>query len=495
MPFKASPLQENYFTWIKTGVGSAVVEAVAGSGKTTTLVMGLTFMEGSKFFGAYNKKIAVEIESKTNSLGISQLTVSTMHAAGFKAWRNFANNVKVDDKKCRGIFRDACSRNPQYGPFEDAVLSLVSLAKQSAFGVAAAATRADWEQLITHYSIDCLEDDELCIKLAFKVLQASISIDHQVIDFDDMIYAPLIHKSRIAKYDWVLVDEAQDTNAARRLLALAMMKSTSRMVAVGDEHQAIYGFTGADADALRLITAATSATKLPLTVSYRCPQAVVAYARRFVTHIEAHPEAPQGEVAELNVSQLATTAVVGDAILCRFNAPIVKQAYAFVAKGIPAKVEGREIGEGLKKLATRWKAKTFDALLKRLDEYEEREIAKAQAKEQNARVSSIEDSVTCLRIIIDRVLKVGSAGTPSTLVCAEIDSIFGDDISKGPHVLLSTIHKSKGREWHNVFWLQTGPSKFARLAWELEQENNLCYVAVTRAQTKLILVNMEEAAK
>ncbi|MEY9138574.1 superfamily I DNA/RNA helicase [Bradyrhizobium diazoefficiens] len=54
---------------------------------------------------------------------------------------------------------------------------------------------------------------------------------------------------------------------------------------------------------------------------------------------------------------------------------------------------------------------------------------------------------------------------------------------------LSTIHKSKGREWQRVFWLDrlnTCPSKYAKLEWELEQEMNLCYVAATRSMGELV---------
>ena len=57
-----------------------------------------------------------------------------------------------------------------------------------------------------------------------------------------------------------------------------------------------------------------------------------------------------------------------------------------------------------------------------------------------------------------------------------------------PCVVLSSIHKAKGREWNRVYWLQTGPSKWARKEWELQQETNLCYVATTRAKSALYLV-------
>jgi ATP-dependent exoDNAse (exonuclease V) beta subunit len=60
-------------------------------------------------------------------------------------------------------------------------------------------------------------------------------------------------------------------------------------------------------------------------------------------------------------------------------------------------------------------------------------------------------------------------------------------------VTLSTIHKAKGREWPKVFLLGRNrymPSKYATQDWQLDQEKNLIYVAVTRAQEELIEVRV-----
>ncbi|MFK5282982.1 hypothetical protein ACI3PL_25780, partial [Lacticaseibacillus paracasei] len=64
-----------------------------------------------------------------------------------------------------------------------------------------------------------------------------------------------------------------------------------------------------------------------------------------------------------------------DAILCRNTAPLITTAYALISKGIACRVEGREIGTGLLKLARRWKIATLDALIKKLDDYEARQTA------------------------------------------------------------------------------------------------------------------------
>lgn len=489
--FEPSPQQQDFFDWIVNGSGSCVLEAVAGAGKTTTLIQALSLMEGWIFFGAYNKKIADEIKAKAPAK--DKLNISTMHAAGLKMWKRVVGqNIKVESNKCRDIFRDACNRYPHYRPYEGPVLSLVSYAKQAAIGaITPVADYSAWLKLIEHFDIDCCDEEDMVIKLARKTLERSIELDRTIIDFDDMIYAPLVHNVRGNEYDWVLIDEAQDTNASRRALALLMLKRGGRLVAVGDRHQAIYGFTGADADALDLIGNAVDAVRLPLTTSYRCPKAVVNYAHQFVKHIEADETAPEGIVRHSD-QPLIKQANPGDAILCRFNAPLITFAYQFIAAGIPAKVEGREIGAGLKSLARRWKIKTFEALQKKLEAYCDSEVAKYRAKEQESKAVAVEDRVTCLNILIERVRGTNPHPVnPAEVLCAEIDKIFSDDVGTEV-VLFSTIHKSKGREWNTVFWLQTGPSKWARKEWELDQENNLCYVATTRAKSELVLIQISK---
>jgi superfamily I DNA/RNA helicase len=500
--FVPSPQQSTLFTWVTDGAGSCVLEAVAGSGKTTTLIKALELMFGSIFFGAYNKKIAEEIKSRAPSK--DGLNVATMHAAGFAAWRKVTNRVNLDGDKVRNIFRAAVFRNMQYAPFQGPVVQLVSLAKQAGVGIdgfPAIESRSTWQDLIDHFDIETFDEasdvdnSEIIIKLARKTLEASIQQNLELIDFDDMIYAPLYHNCSIDKYDWVLVDEAQDTNATRRELALRMMKPNGRMIAVGDRHQAIYGFTGADSDALDLIATAVDAKQLPLTVTYRCPKAVVAYAQQWVSHIQAADTAPEGIVRHAPLDTLHTEVQVGDAILCRFNAPLVTNVYKLIAKGVPAKIEGREIGNGLKTLANKWKVKSIDTLIARLDKYEEREVAKYEAKEQLVKVVAIKDKVGCLRIIIDRVIAVDPhTKTPAARICTEVDAIFGDN-GDAPVVLLSSIHKSKGREWKKVVWLQAKPNGRARLDWQIVQENNLNYVAATRAMHELVLVDITDENK
>jgi DNA helicase II / ATP-dependent DNA helicase PcrA len=95
-------------------------------------------------------------------------------------------------------------------------------------------------------------------------------------------------------------------------------------------------------------------------------------------------------------------------------------------------------------------------------------------------------------VLIEKCLSEGK-DTVEALV-ETINSMFEDKVSdKGNLIVLSSVHKSKGLEWSKVYILgreQFMPSPFARQDWQVEQENNLIYVAITRAKSELVEVTM-----
>jgi ATP-dependent DNA helicase UvrD/PcrA len=69
--------------------------------------------------------------------------------------------------------------------------------------------------------------------------------------------------------------------------------------------------------------------------------------------------------------------------------------------------------------------------------------------------------------------------------------LFSDDVTKKGLLTLCTYHRSKGREWPRVMLVEHAkrcPSPYAKQAWQLRQESNLAYVAITRSQRDLIFV-------
>jgi len=529
--FKPSPAQQAFYDWVNDDRGHAILNAVAGAGKTTTILNGIAMMRGKVWFGVYNKKMADEIKGKLNESAslreradfankTDRVESSTFHSLGFGIVRGmtYPNKPEIDDKKVKRIVDLIVAEKEAVAQQERAdlrelvptILKFVSMAKNRGFVPAERVTEGltDWDNVDAWYDMayrfdigETLEDDQINIAINFArtVLRKS-NADLSTIDMDDMVYLPLAKRVNLKpwhKFNWVLVDEAQDTNPTRRALARMVMAGGARFVAVGDPHQAIYGFTGADNDSLEQIKSAFNAIELPLTVTYRCPKAIVAHAQNWVSHITAHESAPEGEVVSLPYADLMDQLKATDAadysenaILCRYNKYLVGLCFKMIREGLPAKIEGRNVGEGLIKLATRWKsAKTINGLETKLREYEDREVAKALKKEQEQKADRIIDEVATIMTVIERVRANGLDRV--TDVVDAIEEIFADGVSDSGLITLCSAHKSKGMEWNRVFLLDREalmPSKMAKQEWQVEQEFNLIYVAVTRAKETLVEV-------
>jgi DNA helicase II / ATP-dependent DNA helicase PcrA len=478
--------------FIKNSNKSLILSAVAGAGKTSTLLAMLEATEGSVAFCAFNKSIAKEIEFKVNQQNINKdVKVGTVHSFGFGAIRRSISRVNVDGNKIQTIVRD--NFNNEESNMQTFLISAVAMAKEVGIRACVNDNYNTWIQMFDHYdlwnSLPLDVNTEKAIGLCQDVLDIS-NKTLNVVDFSDMIYLPILKKMRIWKYSNIFLDEAQDTNATRRALVKMMLAPKGRLIAVGDPHQAIYGFTGADSNALDLIQKEFKAKELPLSVTFRCPKNVVKEAQKYVQHIESHPDSADGIVDECNLQDLPNLVTQEDAIICRNTKPLVEVAYNLIRNKIPCKVEGRKIGENLIKLATRWKVKTVGTLINKLEAYKEKEIEKYKKKENDSMCQVIEDQVETLAVFIDQC-KVDD--TISTLV-KKIQELF-DDTENKKILVLSTIHRSKGREWNRVFALginHYSPSKYAKKDWELIQENNLLYVQVTRAKIHLTKVIVEE---
>jgi superfamily I DNA/RNA helicase len=179
-----------------------------------------------------------------------------------------------------------------------------------------------------------------------------------------------------------------------------------------------------------------------------------------------------------------------DAILCRNMKPLVQTAYSLLRKGIACKVEGRDIGNGLIQLARKWKVTNLTTLADRVEGWKERETQKWQAKGKEAQAAAVEDKAETIICIIEMLIEAGKTKVEDLVNW--IKGLFSDtpDGEKAKCLTLCTIHRSKGREWQRVYWLRPDlcPSKWARTAWQMDQERNLMYVAVTRSMGELIRV-------
>jgi DNA helicase-2/ATP-dependent DNA helicase PcrA len=483
MPQTLSPQGQAIISAVQDGRENLIIQARAGCGKTTILTQIVPLIKGESLFCAFNKSIVKEIEERTKPLNLKNLQISTIHSAGFGILKRNFRSVKVDNNKLGKLARKMFSPSMIRVAVEGAAMAKNMMPESF----------TDWERMFIRFCIwdhaphDCSDTD--AIIAAQRLLEAS-NQDTKTVDFSDMIYLPVIMDHlKIWQYDNVLLDEAQDTNKARRKLVKLLLKSNGRLFAVGDDRQAIYGFTGADHDSLEFIKEEFQCIVYPLNVTYRCPKIVVDYAHRWVDDIHAHESAPEGNLKTASLSELSKLVSVkgADVILCRNTAPLIKLAYKFIREGIPCKVAGRKVGENLIKLTKKWKVQTVSDLNSKLDSYLLAELEKFKKKGSYMDGQDVTDRVDTLRVFIEQCEPTDSV----SVLVDMIEYIFSDDISNC--LELSTIHKSKGKEWENVYLLGNNkyiPSKYAKTDKELRQEENLAYVSATRAKHTLVVVDL-----
>jgi DNA helicase-2/ATP-dependent DNA helicase PcrA len=232
-------------------------------------------------------------------------------------------------------------------------------------------------------------------------------------------------------------------------------------------------------------------TVLPLTVTRRCPKTHVALVQDVVPEFVAAPEAPQGSIEYVNMAEAISRIEQGDLVQCRNNAPLASFCWKLLKRGLKVAIAGKQVGDGLIALIKRLKAKSLEELISKIEGYREREAAKCE-KMRNGEAAKAALDDKCDAIIF---LSEGLDSVPALI--ALITSIFDDFDETGcpkAAVLLSTVHKAKGLEADNVWILDPSlmPAKWAKQAWELEQEQNLIYVARTRSKNLLGFISVDK---
>lgn len=479
--FIPSKYQKAFFTFIQKGRSNAVLDAVAGSGKSTTIVRALGLIPSDKriLFLAFNKSIVEELRRKVGP--VPNVDIKTLHSLGASAiTRSLKSAVNPDKYKAYindgiamgSIFPYGDLTSEERGDWKQNIMSLIDLGR-----VNLVKTADELDDLAYKHNL-ILVDNE--ISVAMRAIDWGVKNTSEI-DFTDMIYFPCVKKIQLFRYDYVFIDECQDLNAAQRTLFLKCIKDGGRFVAVGDPRQAIYGFAGADVESFNMLKNLPHTAHMPLSVCYRCDADIIAAAKEIVPQIEAREGAPSGIIDK---DAKLESVKDGDMILCRVTKPLVALCMRYISMGVKAYVKGRDIGTNLVNLLKKTKrnvlSEAFDRLRKELDKIAQKVKAKTHCTDEEARENEAYTAM-CDKIGALEVLSDGCADVMELI--NRIETIFSDDAGSG--ICLSTVHKAKGLEADRVFIVC--PEKFylkscMMVPWMAEQERNLVYVAITRAK-------------
>lgn len=468
-----------------------VVVARAGTGKTATVVHGMTecIPKGKSIcYMIFANRNAREAESKCHN----GIVVTTTHSFGLKILKNVDKNIEVDvhGEKSRNIAQALL------GPEDEKLALRYNFCK--AMDLAKGALCEDVEHVIEvcdnhEVEFDGMDPPEFAAKV-LEGLELSAK-QWKRVEFSDMLWLPWKLNLNVPTFDYVIADECQDLNANRRWLVLRACGfvpvigdgpwervGNCKLVAIGDDKQAIFGFTGADSTSIQQIIDATGADTLPLTTTYRCGKAIVALAQSYVEDYQAAPTNGEGEVAERTYNDMEKPyesggAGAGDFILSRVNAPLVKRCLQFVKEGRRAKVLGKELGKNLSYMVKKSNAQSVGGFLAWLDEWQRIECERLT--ERNKPCDHITDKADCLRALSEGAIDLSD-------VRARIEDMFEseDKVGEGPsRIILSTVHKSKGLETDRA-WILNDTFKC-----QGPEEDNVYYVAITRAKDHLYMVS------
>ena len=483
-PLAATPEQIRIIDAVLQTDDNILISALAGAAKSTTLEFICKYKTGIPILSlAFNKRIAEELATRLPS----HVQCRTLNALGHRVWMSGLGSTKVvlDSRKTYGLVKewgDTLGKADKQDFYD--VMSLVMRAVDSAkmSGYIPPSFASVGKPIHTHLDLSQFDepfDGEIpdwladCINtcLADSIRQAYKGR----IDFNDQIYMPTLFGGTFPSFPLVMVDEAQDLSPINHVMLQRLAKQ--RLIAVGDPWQSIYGFRGAVSNGMTALQRTFKMTELGLSVSFRCPQAVVRKAQERVPHMRWPDWAIEGEVERLD-KWSAKHIPDGAAIICRNNAPLFACALALIRSGRGVKILGADIGPSLIKLLKKLGPLTLPQadLITAIERWRSEKLQKSKA------VGSIEDKAECLRVF------AFAAPTLSGAI-AFAEHIF----EQGGTIQLMSGHKSKGLEFDTVYHLDPWrvPSKYAREGEGLEQELNVRYVIETRAKRSLYLVTLE----
>lgn len=501
--FNSSKYQVEIFKTIEKGVNNLIINASAGSSKTTTIVNSLRFIPNNKkiLFIAFNKDIVEKLKTEVTH---ENCNISTFHSLGMsflvenkifeKSQYLESSNKILDINKYNNYIYNNITSITRYGEVESLgrdyrqyIKNIQKLVDYSRYYLAF--TCKEIEKVSKIYGINKLRDEYEVVREILIWGKSNINL----IDYTDMVWLPNVLNLTTKKnlFDWIFIDESQDTSIVEQKLIEKCFKRNTKFVATGDEFQQINVWAGSSEDAIENFKKHPNTIELSLPISYRCPKKIVELASKYSNNIIANDDSIDGDI-RYNVSIFEP--VNGDMVLCRMTSPLVKLYLEYIKHGKKSYIRGYEnIKENYLSIINQFNSilidrncMTSDGLFPQMYKLLFDRIKKMQLNYNFDEVECLKHpSIIDLYDSINGIFSISEGLIETKDLISKLETVFVGD--KEESIELSTIHKSKGLESNNVYILCPSlmPSSFATMDWEKKSENNLIYVAYTRAKNSL----------
>jgi DNA helicase-2/ATP-dependent DNA helicase PcrA len=495
--------------------GPVCILAGAGSGKTTTITHRIAHQVASGAFApsqilavTFTDKAAGEMRRRLEELGVRGVAARTFHSAALAQLRYFRPGGELRIVSAKALpLRNVSGFLPRAYRFRPA---------------GDLATEVEWaksQRITPETYLDSLGEHEPPIPpdLMQRVFARYERWKRESgrLDFEDLLEGTIrlldADEHALAtvreRYRAFTVDEFQDVNLLQQELLDRWLGSSDELCAVGDDYQAIYGFTGASPRfLLALPKRFPHATVVRLELNYRSTPQVLALANGLVPRLGGAEktlratcaEGPEpllhgfaGPVAEAafvveRVQELAAEGVALEemAVLLRTNARSADFEEAFHEAGVPFQGASLLARDAARQLVKRLRgehgplAATVAAAAR--DQGWVDPAPEALGERELTRQNDLARLVRLAQELDDGEREVQDW-------IRELERRFGPDAGRGVHLL--TLHRAKGLEWDAVFLPRVEekelPSRLSRTNEEIAEERRLLYVGLTRARRHL----------
>lgn len=295
MSVNFNQLSEKQFKAVKAVNGAVACTSAAGSGKTFVLTNRIVYMIQKAGINpkeilafTFTKKTGNELQERLEKMlggKAADLTVGTIHSVFFRILREeyptfYPEYHKMQvvmgwkqKKLIKEAFKKAEVGDPTMYKNPNIALANIGLAKSELMSPTA----------LERFLYENEQDRKLWIIQVYKLYER-LKRKEVMLDFDDMLFwvwnlfrdYPDVKKRWQGQWNYVLVDEFQDTNTAQYEVIKMLVEPHNNLFIVGDERQSIYGFRGARADYIRNFSQEFGSAKtVELDLTYRCRQEIV----------------------------------------------------------------------------------------------------------------------------------------------------------------------------------------------------------------------------
>ena len=521
MSFELSEYQQKIKTYFQQHPrNNMAIEALAGSGKTSTALMLTELTSTSDVYVAFNKSIQMEMKEKLKN---PKTKCYTMHGLALSVMRyNLEQHKKtepqLDNFKVHNIISDIFKEEYQHNKklntveykdyIQENYVTLYNIVRLKCVDTLTV-DNIEWicdelgifqstSEFEAHTPNEMLNWIERIDNLGLSMFE-----DKSIIDFTDMLYITL---KKLQTGDWnipywllftnIYYDEFQDASLLHQKLIRYFKRSNGRFILIYDKNQAIYGFAGADCratDNVDRMFVPVEHFKLP--INYRCGSDILKYVnRQFNVGILPRPNATLGDVIRIDESRLKNKVKSNDFIIGRKNQQLISTAMDLVKAGVRIHLSDKEIVTKIIKTVKNTKQQTVGELLGYCKDF----LHKYGELKESERKKFDREDIDLIIILINYFNKEYQLSGTYKIekFISYIQNMINIDNPDGC-VRIMSIHKSKGLESENVFVLNEGRvfTELGRSKDMIQQERNLSYVALTRAKEKLYLVRCKSDEK